>query len=192
MTMRTRLRALGAGLLLIGVASLAYADANAGIPGSADDPLVTKSYVDEKLEALRAELRGTAPSSGAGSNAPAGAPTSGSGSGSGSSGASGGGAAATAMPYQVLALKPGDILRGGSGTMLIVRTGKALAIGNAGGNGLSDVTAGIDVKDGQPVKYDHLLVVPSKDGRGIRVVGDATCYVTVWGPYEIVRGGSGR
>ena len=53
MAVRTRLKAVGAGLIILGLASIAYADAF--VPGSADDPLVTKSYVDEKIQALRAE-----------------------------------------------------------------------------------------------------------------------------------------
>lgn len=150
-------------------------------PGSAEDPLVTKSYVDERIQALRSELGGSAktvpqeqvavPSSSIPSKPTApetSTPTT-----------------SDSFKYNVLKLQKGQKLLGGDGTEIIVRTGKAVAIGNAGGNGLPDVTSGVDVKDGVEVKLNHLLLVPSKDGRGIRIIGEGDTYVMVRGAFEI-------
>lgn len=180
--MRNGWKGLALFAMFAAIATVTYADGF--VPGSADDPLVTKSYVDERIQAAIAELRGN-------SQAPIVSPPSPSSgqSSTGSGTGTGGSDLPATLTYQVLALKPGDVLLGGAGMEFIVRTGKAVAIGNAGGNGLPDVTEGTDVKNGQEIKLNHLLLVPSKDGRGIRVTGSDTCHVMVRGPYELKKAG---
>ncbi len=112
-------------------------------PGSAEDPIVTKSYVDSKIaEALEGI------------------------SGSGGQGGSEGGLAFT--PIKVDKSKQ---LIGGEGTELILRSGKAKAVA-AGKDGLSDVTIGQDITAGKDISQNHLLLVPRDDGRGIEAVTD--------------------
>lgn len=176
-------------LVVVFISISLVAQAGSLVPGSADDPIVTKSYVDERINALRSELAGSSKSASNKQDATANNNTqAASSTGSPSSGTSDGGSSTVTtaqFKYTVVKLKKGQKLLGGDGTEMIVRTGKAVAIGNDGGNGLPDVTAGIDVKDGQEVGLNHLLLVPSKDGRGILITGDADAYVMVRGAFEI-------
>jgi hypothetical protein len=88
-------------------------------------------------------------------------------------------------PYvklQVVSLSPGDRLIPEGGAEVILRAGKALAIGGAGG-GLSDVTAGADLANGAKIPANHLLIIPRADGRGI--VAETNAIVMVRGPHTI-------
>ncbi|MCG0238703.1 MAG: hypothetical protein L6E13_05505 [Firmicutes bacterium] len=69
--------------------------------------------------------------------------------------------------FQVVNLQPGQTLWADGGTEVILRAGEATIIAGPGG-GLSDVTAGVDLAQGAPVPLNHLLVVPRSDGRGVR------------------------
>ena len=118
-------------------------------PGSAEDPIVTKSYVDEKIaEAL-----------------------------AGAGGTGGGGASFTPVN-----IGPGKKMIGGEGTEIILRSGKAKAVAT-GSDGLSDVTIGSDIKSGNSVSQNHLLLIPRDDGRGIEASSDI--WVLVKGTYTI-------
>jgi hypothetical protein len=99
-------------------------------PGSVDDPLVTKSYVDQKL--------GTA------GNQPA-------------NPANNGTEASSAI--KIVTLKNGQILIAKDGTEVIVRAGKAVAY-SGDANGIADVTEGKDITNGNTVLNNHLIVFP--------------------------------
>jgi len=149
-----------------------------GRPGSADDPIVTKSYVDEQIQrALNGETVGG--SGGAASNARIAeleariaelekqleeAKTS-------------------SVPYAVIRLKAGHTLLGSMGTEFIVRTGKAYIHSNPE-NGIPDLTDGVDLKADSLIPNNHLLMIP-REGRGIKVQPDYPndVYVTVKGSY---------
>lgn len=105
-----------------------------GEPGSENDPLVTKSYVD------------------------------------------------SAVSYTPVQLAAGQVLIGGEGTEIILRSGIATAIDN-GANGVSDITAGLDLMTGADVGLNHLLLVPRDDGRGITAVTEI--WVMIRGEYTI-------
>jgi len=113
--------------------------------GTAADPVVTKSYVDELFASLS-----DAPQSGS---------------------------------FQVVEVSAGVKLIGGAGTELILRGGKATAIDN-GIDGISDLTAGKDLKTGNAVSFNHLLLVPKDDGRGLYC--EARSWVMVKGTYTIM------
>ena len=66
---------------------------------------------------------------------------------------------------------------------VILRSGSATAIGNAGGNGISDVTTGVDILQGEVVPWNHLIIIPRTDGRGLYITQDA--YIMVKGHYSI-------
>lgn len=134
-------------------------------PGSADDPIVSKSYVDQKI----AELKGTIP-------APAPTPT------------------PTPAPVQTtpvlgidtfkpIKLTAGQTLLGGEGTEIIVRgPGQAVALA-PGANGISDITGGLDIPNGQALVPNHMLLIPRNDGRGIKAEGET--YIMVRGTYTL-------
>lgn len=139
------------------------ASSDSSIPGSVDDPVVSKSYLDEQLAKLRAELRGTTPAP-----TPAPQPVPGSG---------------TAVLLVVEELKAGQSLIGSAGTEIIVRTGKAVVLTNQQGEGVPNVTAGTDLR-GTQVPLNHMLLVPRNDGRGVKVT-EGPCFIMVRGDYMI-------
>ncbi|OEH86709.1 hypothetical protein BHU72_00070 [Desulfuribacillus stibiiarsenatis] len=151
------------------------------VPGSTDDPLVTKSYVDELLKsytpqqntgnitALEQEMTRKMTEYEQKiqtliNNA---------------SGQIGG------NELIVVQLFPGDILIGVAGTEIIVRSGKTMIVAEE--NGIPDVTAGKDLGKGTVVPHNHQLLVPRADGRGIVADQASTLpvYVMVRGGYEL-------
>lgn len=161
-----------AGSLLTAVAS---GIPTSGQPGSATDPVVTKSYVDEQIQrALNGEAVGSA-------------------------------GAATAriaeletrirqleaelkkasasVPYAVIRLKPGHMALGATGTEMIVRTGQAY-IHSSPENGIPDATDGVDLKTDTLAPRNHLLMIP-REGRGVKVKPDYAndVYVMIKGDY---------
>ncbi|NMA93471.1 MAG: hypothetical protein GX975_02280 [Clostridiales bacterium] len=117
----------------------------AGGAGTAEDPVVTKSYVDAQIAALAESVSrpGT---------------------------------------FEVLQLQEGQSLITGKSAEIILRSGTAVAIGSEAG-GVSDVTAGTDLKSGDTVTKNHLLIVPQDDGRGIQC--QSMSFVMVKGSYTI-------
>ncbi|WP_199616782.1 hypothetical protein [Paenibacillus alkalitolerans] len=154
--------AIGCGVL-IGSMLTTFANSipPAGQPGSSEDPVVTKSYVDEQIQRAL-------------SGKPVGQPSEGGGAGSDSAGS---------VPFTVVVLKPGQTLLGGMGTEFIVRTGKATIVSNTE-NGIPDLTQGADLKNGTQAPNNHLLMIP-REGRGLKVDAGAKgdVYVTVKGSY---------
>ena len=71
-----------------------------------------------------------------------------------------------------------------AGTEIILRfsSGQTTAITSYMG-GLSDVTAGVDIQEGQRIPTNHLLIIPRSDGRGIRITERAIFMIK--GPYRV-------
>lgn len=92
------------------------------------------------------------------------------------------GGSSSAGTYKSISLEEGQSLIGGEGTEMILRSGEATALDN-GANGISDVTAGVDLWTGNPVATNHLLLVPRADGRGIKAT--TIIWVMVRGEYSI-------
>lgn len=153
------LLAVFAGVLFIN--STAEADSSK-VPGSADDPVVTKSYVDQKI----AELRG-------------------SGGGTSSGGSAGGSSSGAESTLEVVTVPVGMTIYVKAGGELVVRTGKAIAV-SSDANGLSDMTDGVDIPPGKPVGTNHLILFP-RDGRGVKAEPDSKVdlIVLVRGGYEV-------
>lgn len=94
----------------------------------------------------------------------------------------------TSDKYVVIELDEGMRVIGGESTEFILRGGNATAVGNADGDGLTDITSGVDLKTGDSVAYNHLLIVPRPDGRGLDSHGKS--WIMVKGSYEIIHMGS--
>lgn len=157
---------LGIGMLVFFLAGFFVNTVFAGgsvEPGSLDDPVVTKSYVDEQIYKLTQYLEGLDPTA---------------------SGSQTGGT----VPIKVEELAPGDILVGKSGTEIIVRSGTVLTYG-AGSNGIPDLTGGLDIAIGKVVQLNHLLLIPRDDGRGIKVsnYSKGNSHVMIRGEYQIIK-----
>lgn len=130
-------------------------------PGTADDPVVTKSYVDQ---AIQQALGGGVSSS---PSAPSTGDT---------------GSSSSSDEIKIVEVKPGKILIASAGAEFIVRAGKAVVY-SADANGVADLTDGKDIPNGGSVTNNHLLSFP-REGRGIQVQEGDTHNLTV-----MVRGG---
>ncbi|MDP4095031.1 MAG: SH3 domain-containing protein [Bacillota bacterium] len=131
-------------------------------PGTNDDPVVTKSYVDSTVQALKDQI-----------NVLESRLTSG-----------GGGSAG----FTVATASAGQYVYTGSGTEIIVRSGSTTAVkGDAGG--LSDVTSAKDLAGGASISLNHLLISSRDDNRGFHA--DSQCTFLVRGSYRITGSASG-
>lgn len=135
-------------------------------PGTADDPVVTKSYVDQQIQKALTGGTGTAPVATA-TPSPSSAPTAPTTSGNES---------------VIVDVKPGQTLIASAGAEFIVRAGKAV-IYSQDANGVADLTDGKDLANGVAAPTNHLLSFP-RDGRGITVQTGQTLGLVV-----MVRGG---
>lgn len=77
---------------------------------------------------------------------------------------------------EIVYLQKGESLVAGKGTEIILRSGRATIIDSIGG-GISDLTAGKDLKAGEKVVANHLLLVPRDDGRGVAAQTDVVLVV---------------
>ncbi len=163
--------------LLIILAAKQIVQAGGVEPGSQQDPLVTQSYVEQRNEQLKyyfeqrlqelswlveeidsriTVLQGTADYT-----QPAG-PIEGT--------------------LEIVEVPAGKILIGYSGTEIVLRGGRGTALQSPLG-GLADLTGGRDIKQGEIIPDNHLLLIPRSDGRGIRT--ETGCIFMVKGKYDI-------
>lgn len=118
-------------------------------PGASDDPLITKSYIENTLmpqlkqyvESRMAEI-GT-----------------------------GGTGTETAAKFNVVNISAGQQVICSAGTELILRMGNATVIATEKG-GIADTTAGYDLANKAQVPANHMLIVPVSDGRGVKASTD--------------------
>ncbi|MCL2189073.1 MAG: hypothetical protein FWC16_09165 [Defluviitaleaceae bacterium] len=156
-------------------------------PGDANDPLVTRRYVDERFDALWAEvqlLRGMADGgyfSGGTQHQPWDLQA----------------IAATifqdvmhhleaggshALGWTAINPQNGQTLIMENGTEVIVRAGTTVVV--AGANGLVNATSGSDLVNGQTVPTNNLLIAPATDGRGVRVTS-TNAWIMVRGAFTL-------
>ena len=172
MTKKMKLGMIMLAVLVVGTSAYAAK----GEAGSSNDPLVTKSYVDSKIEAL---------TGGKGQNEVAKLESKlevqaqmieiltqeiNSLKQQGSS------------SYEVVAVPAGQSIVGKQGTEIIVRSGNGQVLASEGG-GLQDMTEGTDLLAGEEIPKYHLVIVPREDGRGIYATKDLI--VMVRGGYNI-------
>ena len=131
-----------------------------GAAGSQDDPLVSKSYVDDKINQILEIVNG----------------------GSVSVDTSGIVAPSTGTSYTPVYASVGQIVLGGEGTEMILRAGKA-NIYIEGVDGLVDTTTGKNLVTGDVATPNHLMIVPRDDGRGVKVTEAA--WFLIKGDYTI-------
>ncbi|OKP85728.1 hypothetical protein [Paenibacillus sp. P32E] len=150
-------------------------------PGTADDPVVTKSYVDQQIQkALQGG--GTVTQAPVATATPA---TTAAPSKTSTPGPSSTPAQIASTAYVIVDVKPGQTLIAGAGAEFIVRAGKAV-ITTQDSNGVGDLTDGVDLANGTAVPTNHLLSFP-REGRGITVQDGQTLglVVMVRGTYTL-------
>ncbi|WP_342427320.1 hypothetical protein [Paenibacillus sp. FSL L8-0158] len=141
---------------------------SSGQPGTADDPVVTKSYVDQKIaQAIKGGVPASSTSSKTTSST---APATNATSNTTVSGTSSAGK--TSTPEQTEALKvvdvkPGQKLIAKAGSEFILRNGYAVVY-SMDASGAIDITSGTEIVHNQAVEKNHLLSFP-REGRGIQV-----------------------
>lgn len=157
------------GVVLISVTTLYAADSRMG---TEDDPIVTKSYVDEVVKSLNnsedistlekrletseqlitmlSEEIQTLKEEGS-------------------------------EGFEIVKVEAGSTLFGKQGSEMIIRSGEGKIIASTGG-GIQDVTDGTDLMGGIAPK-NNMLIVPREDNRGIEAV--KTMIVMVRGGYTI-------
>jgi hypothetical protein len=157
--MRTRKNLLLMGILVMGGVLLGwfgkgFAAGDPVLPGSEGDPLVSRSYVQSYVQShVNSYVDSYVDAS-----------------------------IDAKMKMVVVEVPAGAKLIGAAGTEIIVRSGTATAIDSQNG-GLSDVTAGVDLRKGDVAPTNHLLIVPRDDGRGIAAV--TSLFVMVRGAYTL-------
>lgn len=169
--------------------------------GSSEDPLVAKSYVDDKIEQVLKLINGSTSSSNSSNS-------SGSSSSSETSSfteedkkaivneimeqiepliaisvndlpiSTGG----DSSKYTPVFAKVGQVVYGSEGTELILRSGKGNILID-GVAGIVDATSGIELNNGAKVPSNHILLIPRADGRGIKMTEDG--WFMIKGEYEI-------
>jgi len=145
-------------------------------PGGADDPLVTRSYVDARFdELLRMIIRdpGTGQPDLGNQN----------------------------IIDQIVDMvvsqinqesslhtpvfvNSGGLVIGAEGTEIILRSGSAT--GHVPGqNGIVNITAGTEISHGSPIPVNHMLIVPRDDGRGVRTTSNS--WFIIKGDFNVFR-----
>ena len=81
-------------------------------------------------------------------------------------------AVGSAQELEVISLQKGEAVFASAGAEIILRAGELQVLANATG-GLADVTSGLDLQHGEAVPRNHLLLVPRDDGRGVVAISDA-------------------
>ena len=171
--------------------------AGSSTPGTVNDPIVTKSYVDMKVGELQTLLTEMIGQSGTATTQPLttegamseaeikayidqqlslrlaaelGANTSGD---------------QPATLFTVVEAVNGQRLIAGASAELILRAGSGTVIAGAEGDGLADLTSGEDLQGGEEVPKQHHLLVSRDDGRGLLISSEGTSYILVKGDYTL-------
>lgn len=169
MKKQTKLFMIALGILAVGTSAYAAK----GEAGSANDPLVTKSYVDSQIAAISSggnlsKLENTVKAQEEMINVLTQEMNALKKQGSSS--------------YTVVTVPAGSSITGMQGTEIIVRSGSGIVLASNGG-GLQDMTEGTDLLGGSEVPKYHLVIIPREDGRGIYATKDLI--VMVRGGYNI-------
>ncbi len=154
---KKRLAAITLALIIALMALVAFA----AEPGSSDDPLVTKSYIDNAISGVKSYVEEKL---------------------SQIKGSENGETTVLSTSYEIVRLAVGQRITFGESTELIVRMGKGSVIASEKG-GIADVTAGRDLEGGEVTSANHLMIVPLGDGRGFEALEDVI--VMVKGTYQI-------
>jgi len=139
---------------------------------SADDPLVTYSYVTQVLrpqlkQEILAELQNGNLSIGGNDSKDEDEP------------------APVSASYEVVHATLGQQILADDACEIILRSGSAKAISPFADQGLSDVSSGSEILNGKELSRNHYVIIPRGDGRGVSVTTN-DAYFMIRGEYRIV------
>jgi len=140
-------------------------------PGSEEDPLVTRSYINRRINEITG-LQGGGTLSSQQMDAIV----------AEVAGRLAGGHVASADVFTPVHMTSGQTLFGHEGTEIILRSGTAIVQAN-GVDGLANVTSGVDQSVGENIQRNHMLIVPRADGRGVHATSDV--WLLVKGGFSI-------
>lgn len=131
-------------------------------PGSGDDPLITLSYIDDKvIPEIKAYIDEKI-------------------SGIGSSPAQSTG---SVSEFNLVNVKANQKIIGGEGTQFVLRMGTGTIVATENG-GVADLTDGVDLPHGTPIPANHNLLAPKNDSRGVRM--DTDGILLIKGTYTVI------
>ena len=158
-------------ILFITLIALVPTLAIANQPGTEADPLISRSYLEQRLAAQASGIsdemlnfliqditRSVMESLGEGTAAQAGG-------------------------YTPVHVSGGQILIGGEGTEIILRSGTATAFTEVS-DGIVNATTGFELFNGAEISPNHVLIVPRYDGRGVAITSSGAWFI-IRGPYTI-------
>jgi len=85
--------------------------------------------------------------------------------------------------FEVVEMQKNQMLIAGEGAEIIPRSGRFSAIYGANG-GLSDVTSAKDLKDNEAIVNNHMLIASREDGRGMKALADRS-FLIIKGIYTL-------
>jgi hypothetical protein len=130
------------GVLLIPALFWGISLVNAGDPGSSKDPLVSQSYVEDRIAYSTSYCDNLF----------------------------------SLSHFKIVDVTAGQKLMCSEGTEFILRSGSGNAVGRNLG-GICDITSGVDLVTGAPVKKNHLILIPRDDARGFAAASDSVLMV---------------
>ena len=156
-------------VVIITISGVCAAASAARAPGGSEDPVVTKSYVDMRIDQVAANI-GNAPQAGADMDALK-------------------QAVLNELRTEAAAFAPvhaaaGQVILGGEGTEIVLRSGRAAGF-CPGENGMVDATDGAEIYSGYDVPVNHLVLVPRDDGRGVVTQSEEAWFI-IKGAYQII------
>jgi len=87
-----------------------------------------------------------------------------------------------ALTFKVVQLNKGQVLLAGEGAEIIIRSGKTTAVYGTNG-GLSDITSAKDLKAGEAIANNHMLISSRNDGRGVKA--ESEVFLIIKGSFTI-------
>ena len=172
--MKKRIYIFGLGLAFLAGGLIFGGNLLSANPGGAEDPLVSRSYVDMRINELVQLINAQGTSSQMSTEAVVNeilADITGFFGGSGD------------IQFTPVHVNAGQMILGGEGVEIIRRSGGATAH-VPGQDGIVNVSAGLDLDHGHPIPANHLIIIPREDGRGIRATADS--WFIIRGDFTIV------
>ena len=159
--MKKRIYIFGLGLAFFAGGLMAGNNLLNANPGGAEDPLVSRSYVDMRISELTQMINNQGVGQQVNTEAVVNEIL-----------ADIAGFFGTNTAFVPVHVNAGQIILAGEGTEIIRRSGSATAH-VPGQDGIVNVSAGHDVDHGAPIPANHLMIIPREDGRGIRATADS-------------------